>query len=301
MITLHSIKNMLLPGLHAVTGKYKEVPPEWEGIFKAKKAKYAQERSQQVRYLGPAQQKTETGSIAYDNDGGERWLYTMEPIEAAIGYIMSRKSIDDGQYKADFTPNNLGLQRAMQAFWSEEAAYVFNAAATYNTEVGGDGKAILATDHPHDGGTWANTSATPLALSEGSLISTIKLTQKFVDEAGIFINCSPEMLIVPINLLEVAIRLVKTELRPGTANNDVNAILTMAGGVKTYKPMKYLTGDYRWFLKTDIEGLLMLTRTPYETDMDVDFDTKSLKVSSYERKGFFCNDPRALAGQNVTA
>lgn len=301
-VTLHSIRNQLLPGLMQITGKYKEISPEWNGVFTTKKAKLAQETSLAVRYVGPATQKAEMGSIGYDNNAGDRWKYTMEPIEAAIGYVISRKAVDDGQYKSDFQPSNLGLQQAMRAFWQAQAANIFNTAATYDSSVGGDGKAMLATDHPYDLGTWANTHSTPLALNEASLIAAAKLIRKeFRDEAGILQDIFPEQLLVPVDLEDVAIRLTKTELRPGTANNDINVIPIMAGGIKGYKVQRYFTNSYRWFLTTTVKGLIHLERKPFEMDMDVDFDTKALRVSAYERGGFFCCDPRSVAGENVTS
>lgn len=301
-VTLHSIRKQLQPGLHELTGQYKTIGNEFSDLFVARKAKYAQEKSISVRYLGAARQKEEMGSIHYDNNAGDRWQYTMEPIEAAIGYVISRKAIDDGLYKAQFKPMNLGLQEAMRAFWNALAADIFNSATTYDSAVGGDGKALLSTSHPYDDGTWSNTHSTPLALNEASLTQLMKLIRKeFRDEAGILQDIFPEMLIVPVALEDVAIRLTQTELRPGTANNDVNVIPKLAGGVKGYKVLRYLTNDYRWFLNTTVKGLLSLEKTPFEQDMDVDFDTKSMKVSAYERKGYFCNDPRSLAGEDVTS
>jgi hypothetical protein len=302
VVSLASIRNQLLPGLLQIQGEYKPIPPEWEGIFANKKARYSQETALSVRYLGPASQKTEMGSITYDNNAGDRWKWTMEPIEAATGYVMSRKAIDDGLYKANFRPANLGLLAAMRAFWQAQAANIFNTATTYDSALGGDGVALLSTSHPYDGGTWANTHSTPLALNEASLIANAKLIrQEFRDEAGILQDVFPETLLVPVHLEDVAIRLTKTELRPGTANNDVNVIPMLAGGVKGYRVMRYFTSNYRWFLTTTVKGLIHLTKTPFETDMDIDFDTKSMKVSAYERAGFFYCDPRCVVGENATS
>jgi hypothetical protein len=301
-VTVHSIRNQLLPGLLAVQGQYKQIGTDWSGIFTVKKARYAQETAISARYLGPARQKEEMGSIYYDNNAGDRYKWTMEPIEASIGYTISRKAIDDGLYKDSFKPTNLGLQQAMRAFWNAQAAAVLNTAATYNTAVGGDGQAILSTSHPYDSGTWANTHSTPLALNEASILALMKLVRsEFVDEAGILQDIFPEKLVIPAHLEDVAIRLTKSELRPGTANNDPNVIPTMAGGVKGYQVMRYLTNNYRWFLTTTVKALTKLEKKAFEMDMDVDFDTKALKVSAYERAGFFCHDPRSLAGENVTS
>lgn len=300
-VNLAAIANQLLPGLMDVTGEYKKIPAEWKNIFTTKTSKMAQEKSLQVRYLGPAQIKNEGQASFADNQSGDRSSYNIVPVEASIMYAITRKAIDDGLYRDQFRPTNLGLNNSMVAFWNAYAANILNTASTYDANIGGDGKALLATDHPIDTGTWANTSSTPQSLNETSLISAMKNIRKFRDEAGILIDAWAENLIVPINLEDTAIRLEKTELRPGTANNDVNVIPTVAGGLKTYSVMRYLTSDYAWFATTNIKGLIHTQRTPYETSMWVDEATDNLMVKAYERAGFAYTDPRAVYGQIATA
>ena len=302
MTVLASIRNQLVPGLLEISGEYPKAKAEWQKVFVTKTSRMAQERSLQVRYVGPARQKQETGSVFYDNESGDRWVYTMEPIEATIGYSMSRKAVDDGLYRENFNPANLGLQQAMRAFWNATAANVLNTAGTYNASVGGDGQAILSTAHPNDVGAWANTHSTPLSLNEASLISAAKaIRTNFVDEAGILQDIFIEDLIIPVNLEDTAMRLLQTELQPGSANNDVNVIPKIAGGVKNYQVFRYLTSNYAWFATTTVKSLIRLERKPFEPDMYVDFDTQSLKVTAYERAGFFCNDARGLWGELATA
>ena len=302
MTILASIRNQLLPGLLEITGEYPKTKAEWEKVFTTKTSRMAQERSLQVRYVGPARAKQETQSVYYDNESGDRWVYTMEPVEATIGYSMSRKAVDDGLYRENFNPANLGLQQAMRAFWNATSANVLNTASTYNAQVGGDGQAILSVSHPYDGGTWANTHSTPLSLNESSLISAAKsIRTNFVDEAGILQDIFVDELIIPVNLEDTAMRLLQTELQPGSANNDINVIPKLAGGVKGYQVFRYLTSNYAWFTTTSVKSLLRIERKPFETDMYVDFDTQSLKVTAYERAGFFCNDSRGLWGEMATA
>ena len=302
MTILASIKNQLLPGLLDITGEYPKTKAEWQKIFTTKTSRQTQEQTLQVRFVGPAREKQETGSVYYDNESGDRWKYTMEPIEATIGYSMSRKAVDDGLYRESFNPANLGLQQAMRAFWNATAAQVLNTASTYNSAVGGDGVAIASTSHPYDGGTWANTHSTPLSLNEASCISAAKgVRTNFVDEAGILQDIFIEDLIVPVNLEDTAIRLIQTTLQPGTANNDVNVIPQVAGGIRKYEVFRYLTSNYAWFATTTVKGFIHLQRKPFEHDMYVDFDTQSLKVTGYERAGFFCNDPRSAWVEMATA
>lgn len=300
-VNLASIANQLLPGLMDVTGEYDKVPAEWKDIFTTVVSKMAVERSLQVRYLGAARQKQEGEASYADNDSGDRGVYNIEHVEASIMYAMTQKAIEDGLYRENFRPTNLGLNNSMVAFWNAYAANILNSASTYDSNIGGDGKALLATDHPIDSGTLANTSTTPLALSEASLIARMKAIRKYRDEAGILVDAFGELLVIPVNLEDVAIRLQKTELRPGTANNDVNVIPEVAGGISKYKVMRYLTSDYAWFIKTNIKGLIHTQRVPYSTSMWVDEATDTLMVKNRERGGFGYKDWRALDGQIATS
>jgi|WetSurMetagenome_2_1015567.scaffolds.fasta_scaffold52419_2 hypothetical protein len=301
-INLASIANQLQPGLMAVTGKYKEVPLEFSSIFVKKTSILNMERSSQARFLGIGQLKADGGATQFDNMAGDRYTYNMQPINAGLGYVMTRNTLADGLYKDVFTPSNLGLQNSMRNFWNTQAAYLFNAASTYNPLIGGDGVALLSTSHPVDTGTWANTSSTPQSLSESSLLAAIKAIPKtFVDQAGLFIDVMAKDLLVPWALRDVALRLTETELRPGTANNDLNIIPILHGGKPRLVTSRFLTSDYAWFLTTSVNGFIHLEREPFETDMFVDFDTDNLKVKCFERAGFFYNDPRAVYGMMATA
>ena len=301
-INLSSIFAELQPGLMAVTGKYKEVPFEFSKIFVKKSSKLNMERSVQARFLGIAQLKTDGQSVVYDNNAGDRYTYNMQPVGAGLGYVITRNALADGLYKDTFTPANLGLQRSMGSFWNTQAAYIFNTASTYNSTTGGDGLSLLNTGHLIDGGTFANTSSTPQSLNEASLIAAIKaVPQTFVDQAGLFIDVTTEKLLIPWNLRDVALRLLESELRPGTANNDPNVIHKLHGGIDDLVVSRYLTSNYAWFLTTSVEGFIEIEREKFEMSMFTDFDSDNLKVKAYERKGYFNNDPRAVYGQMATA
>jgi hypothetical protein len=300
-INLASIFAELQPGLMAVTGKYKEVPFEFKGIFTKKSSKMNMEKTVQARFTPIAQLKTDGQSVAYDNNAGDRYTYNMQPVGAGLGYVMTRNALADCLYKSDFTPANLGLQRSMGAFWNTQAAYLFNTASTYNSATGGDGQALLSTGHLVDGGTFANTSATPQSLNEASLLAALKaIPTTFVDQAGLFIDVQAEKLLIPWNLLDVGKRLLESELRPGTANNDPNVIQGINGRL-TPVVSRYLTSQYAWFLPTSVEGFIEIEREAFEMTMFTDFDSDNLKVKCYERKGYFFNDPRAVYGQMATA
>jgi len=167
-------------------------------------------------------------------------------------------------------------------------ANILNTATTYNSSVGGDGVALASTAHPIDGGTVANTPTTQVDLNEATLLnSMINIRTNFRDQAGLKVFARGRKLIVPPQLEPVAIRLLKTELRPGTADNDVNAILTTAGGLpEGYLVNDFLTSFYAWFLLTNIDGLSYMERIKFESDMQVDFVTDNLLVKGYERYSF---------------
>ena len=303
-IVTQSLKNLLLPGLLEVSGEYDQVQSEWEGVYTTKTSSMQLERTVQMRFTSPARVKTEGGATYMDNESGERAQYNLEPIEASIGYSFTRKAIDDNLYKDAFRPANLGLQQSMRAFWNAMAAAVFNTASTYNPNIGGDGVSLLNTAHPNDAAPWANTSSTPRSLNEASLIAAIKgVASNFVDEAGILQHIDTEQLVIPINLIDTAIRLTQAELRPGTAQNDPNVINNkdMFGGIRGFKVMRYLTSAYPWFLTTSVKGLIHLDRVPFEMDMQVEFNTDNLLVKSYQRGGFFYDDPRSLWGEMATS
>lgn len=302
-VALASIRDLLLPGLMEVTGKYKEIPRQWDKLFSTKPSKIALERTVTTRLLSLPQLKQEGGATQFDNNAGQRFVWNMEPVEIGLGYAITRKAIDDNLYKSQFNPTNLDMQESFSTFKEIEAAAVLNNATTYDGNLGGDGVALCSTSHPYDGGTWGNRPSVDQDLNESSLLSAMtSIRTNYVNEAGRKVMARARRLVVPTSLEAVAIRLTKTELRPGTANNDVNAILTLSGGLPDgYMVMDYLTNTRAWFLKTNIEGLVHLERIPYETDMWVDNITQNLLVTGYERYGFFYNNPRAIYGNFPTS
>lgn len=302
-VNLAQIRDLLLPGLRGVTGKYEQIPTRWDKLYSKGTSNMALERTANMRYLGTAQLKSEGGQTKFDNGAGERYVYNQEHLEIALGYAMTRKAIDDNLYKSQFQPSNLGLNQSFAQTKEIFGANLFNTATVYNPSVAGDGVALCSTSHPIDGGTIANTPSVQVDLNEASLLNaqtTIPVT--FRDNAGLLAFARARKLAVPQALEPVAIRLLKTELRPGTADNDVNAVLSTAGGLPDgYVVNEFFTSPYAWFLLTNIEGLLYLSRVPYEMDMQVDFTTDNLLVKGYERYSFGYFDWRALWGSFPTA
>ena len=302
-VNLSAIKDLLLPGLRGVEGKYEMIPSQYDKIFTKHESKMALERTAEMRFLGLAQLKTEGGQTAFDNGAGERYVYNQEHTEIGLGYAITRKAIDDNLYKTQFMPSNLGLIESFQQTKEIYGANILNTATTYNASIGGDGVALCATNHPIDGGTVANRPATDLDLNESSLLaSMIAVRTNFKDQAGLKVFARARKLIVPPQLEPVAIRLTKTELRPGTADNDVNAIMMTAGGLpESYMVNDFLTSQYAWFLLTNIDGLSYMERVKFETDMQVDFVTDNLLVKGYERYSFGYYNWRSIWGSFPTS
>ena len=301
-VNLSAIKDLLLPGLRGIEGKYEMIPSQYDKIFTKHESKLALERTAELRFLGLAQLKTEGGQTAFDNGAGERYVYNQEHTELGLGYAITRKAIDDNVYKTQFHPSNLGLVEAFQQTKEIYGASILNNATTYNSAVGGDGVALCSASHPIDGGTVANTPTTQVDLNESTLLNAmIQIRTAFKDQAGLKVFARAKKLIVPPQLEPVAIRLTKTELRPGTADNDVNALLTTAGGLSEgFMTNDFLTSQYAWFLLTNIDGLSYMERVKFETDMQVDFVTDNLLVKGYERYSFGYYNWRSIFGSFPT-
>jgi len=302
-VNLSQIKDLLLPGLRGIEGKYEMIPSQYDKIFTKHESKMALERTAEMRYLGLAQLKTEGGQTSFDSGAGERFVYNQEHTEIALGYAITRKAIDDNLYKTQFMPSNLGLIESFQQTKEIYGANILNTAQTYNAAVGADGVALCSTAHPIDGSTVANTFSIQQDLNESSLLNgMINIRTNFKDQAGLKVFARGRKLIVPPQLEPVAIRLTKTELRPGTADNDVNAILSTAGGLpEGYVVNDFLTSAYSWFLLTNIDGLAYMERIKFESDMQVDFVTDNLLVKGYERYSFGYYNWRAIFGSFPTS
>jgi len=297
-VNLSAIKDLLLPGLRGVEGKYEMIPSQYDKIFTKHDSKLALERTAEMRYLGLAQLKTEGGQTSFDNNAGERYVYNQEHNEIALGYAITRKAIDDNLYKTQFHPSNLGLIESFQQTKEIYGANILNTATTYNANIGGDGVSLISTSHPIDGGTVSNRPAVDVELNEATLLNAmIAIRTNFKDQAGLKVFARGRKLVVPPALEPTAIRLTKTELRPGSADNDVNAILTTAGGLpEGYMVNDFLTSASAWFLLTNIDGLSYMERVKFETDMQVDFVTDNLLVKGYERYSFGYYNWRSIFG-----
>lgn len=306
-INLGQVRDLLFPELRGVTGEYKQWPNIYGKLFDSGKSGMNQERTVSMRYLPLAQIKNDGGNTFFDNNAGEAFVYNQIHIGLGLGYSITRNTIDDNLYKAQFRPNNLGLQRSYQQTKEIYAAAVFNNSGTYDPTVVGDGVSLLSTAHPlppggSGPGTFANRPGTDVDLSEATLLNAmIAIQTGFYDNAGLRMMATGKLLVIHPANEPVAIRLLRTDLRPGTSFNDINAIPSTAGGITDYVKNVFFTSPFPWYIKTDVPGLLYLERIPFEMDMQVDFTTDNLMVKAFERYSFNYNDPRALYGTLPTS
>src|SRR6476646_9533161 len=301
-IDLASIKNELFPGLAAVEGRYKKIETKWSRLFEKRTSKMALERRTQMAYLPLAREKGEGQSTYFDDRAGERWLYSAEMKELSLGYIITRKAVEDNQYRAEFNPSNLGLQDVFATTKEIYAANIFNMGTVLDPTVGGDQKPLFDVAHPLDTGSVANKPAVDIDLNESTLLTSMTtIRNNWVDERNIKISARAELVVVPTALEPVIVRLLRTTLRPGTNDNDVNAIQHVGGGLRDYVVNEFLTSNFAWFVKTDKRGLIYYDRVPFEIDMYVDVATDNLKVKGRERYAFSYFDWRSVYGSFPTS
>ncbi|NBX97793.1 hypothetical protein EBQ81_02920, partial [bacterium] len=215
----------------------------------------------------------------------------------AMGFSITEEAVEDNLYDSLSSRYTKALARAMAYTKQVKAAAVlnngFNSAVTY-----GDGQALFSTAHPLiSGGTNSNTPSTPADLNETSLENAVIQIAGWTDERGLLIAAKPRKLVVPPNLMFTATRLLQTELRVATADNDVNALKMMGSIPEGYTVNHFLTDTNAWFLTTDVpNGLKHFVRTPMQTGMDGDFDTGNVRYKSRERYSFGVSDPLGIFG-----
>ena len=300
-ITRGAIRDLLFPGLAGIEMAYPEIPRQWPGIYDGMgTSKMALERYVEARPVGLAQLKAEGGATAFDNAAGERFVWNIEMIAIGLGFAITREALDDNLYKDQFGPQSMGLAESFAQTWEILHAIVLNNGTTVDANVGGDGKALFATDHPIDSGTYANRPSPDTDLNEAALEQAFQTIRSFPDQAGIKKFFRGRKLVVPPGLEFVAERLTKTELRVGTANNDVNAFMSAGALPEGYQVMDFLTSSYAWFIKTTAKGMIHYDRIPYEMDLQVDPVTGNLMVLAYERAGYGPVNPRAIYGSFPT-
>lgn len=300
-VNLAQIKQELFPGLAGIEGQYPLIPTQWDRIFERGTSNMAVERKSEVRFLGLAEFKTEGGAVAFDNSAGDRFSWNQEHLELGLGYAITRKAIEDNLYKDQFDPSNLGLMNSFTQTKEIIGANILNNGTTYDPNVGGDGVAFFSTSHPYDLGLWANRPSVDVSLNEGALENAQTAIRYYPDQAGLRMMARGKLLIVPPQLKYTATRLLETDLRPGTGNNDVNALKWGGDYAEGFQVMDFLTSNFAWFVKTTIPGFWYLQRRAFDTDMQVDFTTQNLLTIATERFSFGYYNPRCAYGSFPSA
>jgi len=289
----------LLPGLNALFGlEYARYGEEHKEIFDTETSERSFEEETKLSGFSAAPVKNEGSAIAYDN-GQEVFTarYTHETI--ALGFSLTEEAIEDNLYDSLSARYTKALARAMSYTKQTKAASVLNNG--FNTNYpGGDGKALFSTIHPLvSGGVNSNKPATDTDLNETSLEAAVIQIAGWTDERGLLIAAKPRKLIVPPNLMFVATRLLETELRVGTSDNDINAIKNNGSIPEGYTVNHFLTDTNGWYLTTDVpNGLKHFVRTPMSTGMDGDFDTGNVRYKARERYSFGWSDPLGMFGSS---
>jgi hypothetical protein len=289
----------LLPGLNALFGlEYKRYGEEHKELYETETSERSFEEETKLSGFSAAPVKSEGNAIAYDN-GQEAWTARFNHQTIALGFSITEEAVEDNLYDALSSRYTKALARAMSYTKQVKAADILNSGFTGSgNPTYGDGKVLFATDHPLvSGGTNSNTQTTPADLNETTLEAAVIQIAAWKDERGLLIAAKPRKLVVPPNLQFVAERLLKTELRVGTADNDINALKNMGVIPEGYCVNHFLTDTNGYFLLTDVpNGLKHFVRTPLATSMDGDFDTGNVRYKSRERYSFGVSDALGIWG-----
>ena len=289
----------LLPGLNALFGlEYAKYGEEHKEIYDTETSERSFEEETKLSGFSAAPVKNEGSAIAYDN-AQEAWTARYNHETIALGFSLTEEAIEDNLYDSLSARYTKALARAMAYTKQVKAAAVLNngftnAAAYY----GGDGVPLFSASHPLiTGGVNSNIPTTAADLNETSLEAAVIQISLWTDERGLLIAAKPKKLVVPPSLMFVATRLLETELRVGTTDNDINALKNNGSIPDGYAVNHFLTDTNAWFLTTDVpNGMKHFVRTPLSQSMDGDFDTGNVRYKSRERYSFGWSDPLGMFG-----
>jgi hypothetical protein len=288
----------LLPGLNALFGlQYATYGEEHKEIYETEKSERSFEEETKLSGFSAAPVKNEGSAIAYDN-AQEAFTARYNHETIALGFSITEEAVEDNLYDSLSARYTKGLARAMAYTKQVKAASVLNNGFTGGVYAGGDGVALFSTAHPLvSGGTNSNRPSTNSDLNETSLENAVIQIAAWTDERGLLIAAKPRKLVVPPALQFVATRLLETNLRVGTADNDINALKNNGSIPEGYTINHYLTDTNAWFLCTDVpNGLKHFERMALTTGMDGDFDTGNVRYKARERYSFGFSDPLGVFG-----
>ena len=289
-----SFAKMLEPGLNTLFGlEYDSYPAEYEAVFESNTSQKAFEEDVLLSGFGNAPTKGEGAAISYDA-ASQQWTARYQHETIALAFSITEEAEEDGQYGSIASRYTKALARSMASTKEIKAANVLNNATSTN---GGDGVPLLSTSHPTQNGNQSNTLSTAADLSETSLEAILIQIADMKDDRGLRIAAQGQMLVIPTAYTFVAERLLESQLRTGTADNDINAIRSGGYLPKGYHVMRRLTDSDAFFVTTDVpDGLKMFQRSPMKKGMEGDFETGNVRYKVRERYSFGFTDWRGVFG-----
>ena len=290
----------LLPGLNALFGlEYAKYENEHADIYESESSDRSFEEEVKLSGFNAAPVKDEGSAISYDN-AQESFTARYNHETIAMGFAITEEAMEDNLYDSLSARYTKALARAMAYTKQVKAVNPFNNGFSGGSFDSGDGVDLFSTSHPLvSGGTNANTPSTQADMNETSLEAAVITIAGWTDERGLLIAGKPSKLIIPPNLMFVAQRVLKSELRVSTSDNDLNAIRSMGTIPNGFAVNHYLTDTDAWFIITDIpNGFKHFVRTAMETSMDGDFDTGNVRYKSRERYSFGVSDPLGAYGSS---
>lgn len=295
-ITRAQLLKELLPGLNALFGlEYDKYENEHAEIYETENSERSFEEEVKLSGFGAAPVKPEGSAISYDS-AQESFVARYNHETVGMGFSVTEEAMEDNLYDALSARYTKALARAMAYTKQTKAASLLNTG--FDTFQSGDGVTLFNASHPTvSGGNNSNRPSTAADLNETSLEQAVIDIAAYTDERGLLIAARPRKLIVPPALMFVATRLLETDLRVGTADNDINAIRSNGSIPEGYRVNHYLTDNDAFFLTTDVpNGMKHFVRTAMQTSMDGDFDTGNVRYKARERYSFGVSDWRCVFG-----
>lgn len=295
IIVKGNIPKSLKPGVDKFWGEYSMIPGQWESIFDRFSNDEAYVEDVLVPGFGLAPAKDETSGVSYTSNE-QQYITRYNHISYALGYQVSREMMDDGKFFDIVMRNNRHLGEALLRTKETVGANILNRAFN-STYTFGDGSELIVSTHATQAGNQSNVLSVAAPLSEASLEDMLIQISDAKDHKGNFIALKGQKLIIPTALQFEAERILKTNLRPETANNDLNAMKNMGLLPEGIAVNQYLTSDTAFFIKTNaVDGLKFFERTAPEFSRDEDFDAEVMKFKIYSRCSFGATDWRGVYG-----
>jgi len=294
-ITTTAIRNLLYPGLKTVFGAYEQYPAQWKRIYTTYHSDKAVELDVETKQLGLGQIRAEGAPTAVDTMG-QRFVTTYIHRFVGLSFVITQQAMEDNLYESQFPQQTKSLYDSLNQSKEVLGAALLNNGFNVNYPIG-DGQPVFSINHPIDTGVVANTPTVPTQLNEQAIESAISTIQQFQDQAGLIVKTRPMELIVPNQLQFTADRLLYSNFRPGTANNDIGVIPHMNLIPQGASVNQFLTSQTAWFIKTDASnGFKHFQRTPIKVDFYTDFSTDNLLCKAVERYSFGISNFRATYG-----